>query len=422
MNTHTAVNQLNITEENTDEHQNTPTATINNKSYSAALNQNTPLKFPSKEQAIIFTSIDGAKLQDYLLQLGPVVQPKNIIFSSRISNNRICVYLADKSTVDNFLKDHGSITVRGETIQARRLITPSERLVLSNVSPTIPHDILITELQKLGLKLMSPITFLRIGATNPEYSHILSFRRQVYITPPDHIEFPDSIEILHDEVFYRIFLSRDSQTCFKCKRSGHIASQCTTQSNPPPAMSPKTTTNEQSSQENSSILTTDEITTIDMTDESYTQPSNKRSVSEILTPTSEEIPSISNVAPENQIFKTPQLTLNSKKHKLEACTPLNMKLLQDTKTFIDSHTPPLILNTEQLLDLFDNTHGSKDVLAIVKDYTTDIPALITMLEKVHPYITDRNLKTRCTKLRKKLQKQFECVTYEPESDSSDTTY
>nr|CAI5866419.1 unnamed protein product [Callosobruchus analis] len=38
----------------------------------------------------------------------------------------------------------------------------------------------------------------------------------------------ESIEITHEGLKYRAFLSLDSQTCFKCKQGGHIAAQCPT--------------------------------------------------------------------------------------------------------------------------------------------------------------------------------------------------
>nr|CAH7745740.1 unnamed protein product [Callosobruchus chinensis] len=195
------------------------------QSYSDVLSHQS-YRHPKKDQAIVFNTIEGARLQDYLLKLGPIVNPKNIIFCSRIANNRICVYLSSKDLVNNFMDNHGEFIVNGENIKARRLITPSERLIISNVCPTIPHTLVKDALQQIGLKLISPISFLRIGAPLPEYNHILSFRRQVYITPDDTVVVPESLEITHENLTYRIFLSLDNQKCYKCKLSGHVAAQC----------------------------------------------------------------------------------------------------------------------------------------------------------------------------------------------------
>ncbi|XP_050509664.1 uncharacterized protein LOC126886705 [Diabrotica virgifera virgifera] len=152
-----------------------------NKSYSTAASQQN--FFPGKENAILFSAINNTPRQDYLISLGNLINPKNILFSSRLSNNRICMYLSSKQAVEDFMTNYGSIQVNGETVRARRLITPAERIVLSNVCPSIPHEVIIQELKHLGLNLVSPITFLKISASLPEYSHLKSFRRQVFISP-----------------------------------------------------------------------------------------------------------------------------------------------------------------------------------------------------------------------------------------------
>lgn len=382
--------------------------TSNGKSYSSVVTHSNA-SLPTKDQAIVFTSLDGLRIQDYLLELGPIVNPKNIIFCSRISNNRICIYLSEKKHVDDFLNDYGEITINGTKIPARRLITPSERLLLSNVSPTIPNDILIDILQNLGLKLMSPITSLRIGATDPAYSHILSFRRQIYISPPENIVIPDYIELEQDDVQYRIFLSRENHRCFKCKQVGHNASQCVTQTEVHPNLSctqlappSGNTASEQQPIQSSTPTHSQECMETETT-------ANKRPVSEILSPTPEDA---------TNVFATPQEKVN-KKHKHEnTSSGKSIQFPEAIKDFIDNHSPPFSLNSQQLEKLLDDTHGTRDVLITVKDYTSNPSTIVTILEEVHPHLTDRRLKIRCTKLKSKLTRQLETGTLNTDSDSS----
>ena len=58
-------------------------------------------QFPKKDQAIVLEAIDEIKLIEYVEVIGNVVSPKNILFASRISNNRVFVYLSDKDLIED---------------------------------------------------------------------------------------------------------------------------------------------------------------------------------------------------------------------------------------------------------------------------------------------------------------------------------
>nr|CAI5855214.1 unnamed protein product [Callosobruchus analis] len=424
------------------------------QSYSDVLSHQT-YKHPNKDQAIVFNTIEGARLQDYLLQLGPIVSPKNIIFCSRIPNNRICVYLSNKDQVNHFIENHGEFIVNGETIKARRLITPSMRLVISNVCPTIPHACVKDALERIGLKLISPISFLRIGAPLPEYNHILSFRRQVYVTPDDAVTVPESLEIIHENLTYRIFLSLDNQKCYKCKSSGHLAAHCNlpsqqTSEETPTSNEPTTAINNSATvvnTDNSShsqasleqpyqtaldssqpgttanLLTPNESTITNQTTPQHQEPHladsegstqtttaniasfqapttdstpSKRTISEVTTPTS---PNDSR----QPIFTVPQ-SPRTKKHKLGTEKfHIPEESLASVRKFAEDRDVPLLLSLDQLKSLLENVHGSKEVINIVSSYTTDYKALIEMLILIYPHVSDKTLKNRCTRLRKKLE-------------------
>ncbi|XP_050513023.1 nucleoplasmin-like protein ANO39 [Diabrotica virgifera virgifera] len=70
------------------------------------------------------------------------------------------------------------------------------------------------------------MTFLRVGMQDPEYSHVLSFRRQIFISPLENASIPDSFLISFDNTSYRIYISIDGLNCSRCKTVGHQDSDC----------------------------------------------------------------------------------------------------------------------------------------------------------------------------------------------------
>ncbi|CAH1110637.1 unnamed protein product [Psylliodes chrysocephalus] len=131
--------------------------TNNNQSrtYSTVAAQN-KFNLPSKKQAIVFSALDNTKVEEYLYAIGNKIQPQNILFISRISNNRICIYLSSEAIVEKFLNtDNGSVVVNQQIIQGRRLINANERLIISNVCLTIPHLVIEDALKRIGLSLVT---------------------------------------------------------------------------------------------------------------------------------------------------------------------------------------------------------------------------------------------------------------------------
>ena len=73
-------------------------------------------QFPKKEQAIVLAANDELKLTDYVLAVGELVQPKNVISASRMSNSRICIYLSDESLVDKIVSENTTIKINNVVI------------------------------------------------------------------------------------------------------------------------------------------------------------------------------------------------------------------------------------------------------------------------------------------------------------------
>ncbi|KAJ4444777.1 hypothetical protein ANN_06574 [Periplaneta americana] len=140
---------------------------------------------PSRDQAIIFESSDNITIKDYVLAVGKLTDPSNIRFISRISNGRICIYLASKKIVEELTTKYQQIMINNESLQLRPFLTKYKRVILSNVCPVIPHSLIEESLLQFDVKPMSPIEYIKAGISTPGFSHILSFRRQMYVQPDD---------------------------------------------------------------------------------------------------------------------------------------------------------------------------------------------------------------------------------------------
>ncbi|KAE9528624.1 hypothetical protein AGLY_012199 [Aphis glycines] len=183
-------------------------------------------KTPSRDQAIVFNSIDGIPQKDYVLAIGKIVSPKNITFVSRISNNRFCIFLSSKQILDNLIDTHPFITINNQELQIRRLNNPAKRIVISNVCPSINNQTILDHLKMINITPVSQISHLKAGIFAEGYDHILSFRRQMYIKYDDTPKIPSSLLISANDSQFRIFFTDDKITCFICKSTGHTSSTC----------------------------------------------------------------------------------------------------------------------------------------------------------------------------------------------------
>ncbi len=184
---------------------------------------------PTEEQGIIFNHVEGVKIREYLLAIYQQVGgPKNIVAASRVSGGRVIIFLASKEIVEDFQIKYGGFKFQNDFIKTRKLKTPSAKLIISNVSPTVPNAAIEDLLKNtLKLKLASPISILRVNPQDDLFSHVVSWRRQVYVHPTEDLsQLPNSVQLSYADRTYRIFTTLDDLTCFKCSSRGHKAEEC----------------------------------------------------------------------------------------------------------------------------------------------------------------------------------------------------
>lgn len=451
-------------------HQNT-TVVKNTNIYNQSVAHHHPVKtfaettasqeFPKKDQAIIFNTIDGTAQVEYVLALSKITPPTNIIYASRISNNRFCVYFKNKTIVDELIEKHPQIHVNDNIIYLRKLSNPAKRIIISNAHPIIPHNIIENKLSEFGVKLISPLSFMKAGFNIEGLEHIVSFRRYIFINPDDTHKLPGTTLIDFDNTEHRIFISDDTLICYLCKKPGHTTNHCnnveennkTSTSKVIPT--PITTTEQFSTPTTSSSCNlypekTDintptnqdqtftshqfdnhtEHSKMDWTQDSQssepTHPQNniqnqnqittshtnqistptidksKRPISDTSSVKSHNLDiSLNNINPDKNsnanIKKKPKIRSRSNSSNRIEENKDNDTLKLVEEVFLNNSEIQLTFN--QFKYIIDNfSNKTINIHTLCKEVDTDITSLMGIIDKVRPKIENRNMKTKLTKL------------------------
>lgn len=344
---------------------------------------------PNKDQAIIVQSEQGIGIAQYLRAMASVIGGKNILFTSRMSLGRVCFYLKSKQLVDSFMNEHGGISIGDMFFAARRLVTPSERLVLSNVCPSIPHDILVNKLQGIT-QIVSPMVFITLGVKETNLDHVMSFRRQIFVVRGEN-PFPDSLLIHYEGDEYRIFLSFDDIICYKCKQHGHVARKC-----------PKSATVAEVSIIEHPILADPNRTQKENV--SYTAKTAETTPNSILSPTETHPETETHAAmivdnsppinipldlgsPNENLEQVSRSRHRRKRKKTSSPDPLSQEFEPDAfpeeaLNLIRSDAHVLDVNT--FLVFLSQVKGNNKPLKVAQMYTQDIKGLVMMLQAIEP--------------------------------------
>uniref|UniRef100_A0A9J8DN12 CCHC-type domain-containing protein n=1 Tax=Cyprinus carpio carpio TaxID=630221 RepID=A0A9J8DN12_CYPCA len=99
-------------------------------------------------------------------------------------------------------------------------------VVLSNVPPFIKEKTLKEILERYG-KLTAPIKMIPLGLKNPNFKHVMSFRRFTYMIPNSQNELLNLVlKIAVEGKDYTIFVTSDNMRCFLCSEYGHQKQAC----------------------------------------------------------------------------------------------------------------------------------------------------------------------------------------------------
>lgn len=364
------------------------------QTYAAA----TDITFPKPEQAIIIEAVDNTPLREFQVAVGKLVENKNITFASRMSRNRICIYLKTEELANNFVANNTSLTLNNNKLHVRKLKSAAKRITFSEVPPHINNNNLLQQLQKNNLEILSPINLLKSNMRDPEFSHVFSFRRQAIVKTRDNTEIPHTILIEVDEEIHRIFLSNDDIRCSKCKGKGHIAEKCRKLDDELPTTQTTITLN--TTTETRKRLASEPLNSPSASDteNNISNETIEVRVTETVIPGSQ--PSIT-VEPIKLTQR--RATTSTRRKKTKIAIPIE-NLLEPLKKIIRKHPKKYPIDYENLKKFISETKTiqktPQELKKLARKYVEETDQLSEMLQNLYPELKHRSIKARFSTVQK----------------------
>ncbi len=161
----------------------------------------------------------GVKVEDVLLDVAERVGHENIVSASRM-NKAVVVFLKEEQLVNRLVES--GIVVSGAFVIVQPLVSPTVRVIISNVPPFIPDEDIQRELLRYG-KFASGIKMVPLGCKHESLKHVLSFRRQVFMflnASTLNVSFRCVYE------WKLLYASTGEMRCFECGSVGHVRLLC----------------------------------------------------------------------------------------------------------------------------------------------------------------------------------------------------
>ncbi|KAI5735279.1 hypothetical protein M8J77_016561 [Diaphorina citri] len=163
-------------------------------------------------------------MDKYLCAVGDIVGDSKMVFAGK-NNNLVKIYLVNEEEVNKFYDNHPQLVVDEKVLIVRKLVDNGHKIFLCNTEPGMPDSLLINEIAKYT-RVVSDMKFVNLGARNERFSHLIGFRRTVFVENIE--ELPASFSVLFENVNYKIFVVIDRVKCFNCNGEGHLVRNCPT--------------------------------------------------------------------------------------------------------------------------------------------------------------------------------------------------
>ena len=173
------------------------------------------------KHGVVVRIIDNTDNEDYLDAISSIVPTDNILAAGRMTKRFVC-FFSKLNDVEKVV--YQGIEVKGEHVNVDYYSKPAKKIVISNVPPCIPNEILRPIIARKGV-IVGDIKPIPLSST--KYRHIQSLRRSVTVIldrPAENLA--DTVDICYEGQSHQIYLSTNQPRCFVCNEMGHISKYC----------------------------------------------------------------------------------------------------------------------------------------------------------------------------------------------------
>lgn len=177
-----------------------------------------------KTKGVLIRRLAGVTLPELLDAIGKVILPSKIKYADFCGAANFEVWFDSVESVDTIVA-FDTITIKGQLAKINRYLNPVRRVVLRNVPPFIPDDVLLQLLEKYG-EVRSGVEHQACFGVGEEFSHVKSFTRTISLSIQNGVMIPPSEKVRWDGINHNIYLQVGAKKCFSCGKSGHTNKNC----------------------------------------------------------------------------------------------------------------------------------------------------------------------------------------------------